>query len=221
MISFDPNAGNRIPFFTFKEIEFGVDAEQSRVKGYDVPMIKTFILITPHGHKGDPMEFVAQEFIERKEKQCREGTYQRQWVDEFKNGLESYRAGREIPRHGMYLMNWERILKRRREDLVTKFPTVEDLAAVPDSGLGEIGLDGRVLRDLARTEVQARVGLEPIVKELAETKEENRRLQEQMTSLLEKFRILQTSSQQDHFYESPNPAPRPRGRPKTVDPLAN
>lgn len=183
---------DRIPFFRFVEREHGVDPEASAELGYDVPAMKVFIQITPHGHRGDPMEFFADEFIERKGKEARDGRYSHDWVSQFKAALAEWRAGRELPRQGTPLLTWERILKSRREQLAAKFPTIEDLAAVPDSGLGEIGLDGRVLRDMAIGDIQAKKDLSPVVRELAETKESNRRLEEQLERLTARLDALET-----------------------------
>lgn len=195
---------SRVPFFMFQDREHGVDAEASAELGYDVPKMVTFILITPHGHKGDPLEFLADEFIERKGREAREGRYDHAWVSEFKAGLAQFREGKEIPRHGTPLITWERILKSRRAQLAAKYPTVEDLAAVPDSSLGEIGLDGRVLRDMAKGDIQAKKDLSPVVKELAEEKEKTRRLEEQMADVLAKLAAAETA--------------KPRGKAKETEP---
>ena len=72
----------------------------------------------------------------------------------------------------------------RREQLVRRYQTLEDLAAVPDSSLGEIGLDGRVLRDMAKAELQAKKDLSPVVMELASAKETMRQQQEQIDQLM-------------------------------------
>lgn len=178
---------SRVPFFMFQDREHGADAEASKEAGYEVPKMVTFILITPHGHKGDPLEFFADEFIERKGKEAREGRYDHTWVAEFKAGLSAYRDGKEIPRHGTPLILWERILKTRRIPLAQRYPTVEDLAAVPDSSLGEIGLDGRVLRDMAKADIQAKKDLSPVVKELADANETIRRQQDQLDKLTKRL----------------------------------
>ena len=175
---------SRVPFFMFQDREHGSDPEKSKEAGYEVPRLMTFILITPHGHKGDPLEFFAEEFIERKGREAREGRYDHAWVSEFKAGLAAHREGKEIPRHGTPLITWERILKSRREQLVRRYQTLEDLAAVPDSSLGEIGLDGRVLRDMAKAELQAKKDLSPVVMELASAKETMRQQQEQIDHLM-------------------------------------
>jgi hypothetical protein len=175
---------SRVPFFMFQDREHGADAEASKEKGYEVPRLVTFILITPHGHKGDPLEFFADEFIVRKDGDARKGLYDPAWVSEFKAGLAAWREGKVLPRNGTPLLTWERILKSRRDQLAPRFPTVEDLAAVPDSSLGDIGMDGRVLRDMARGDIKAKTDLSPVVKELAEANETVRRQQEQIDTLL-------------------------------------
>ena len=151
------------------------------------------------------MEFFADEYIERKGKEAKDGRYDHNWVSEFKAGLASYREGKTIPSHGTPLITWERILKSRREGLVARFPTVEDLAAVPDSSLGEIGLDGRVLRDMAKGDIQAKKDLSPVVKELADANETIRRQQEQIDKLAIRLDAMESDTED---------APRPkRGRP--------
>lgn len=185
---------NRIPYFRFVDREHGVDPEQTAKAGYEVPKVVTFIQVTPHGHRGDPMEFFAEDFIERKGREAREGRYDHAWVAQFKEGFAEYKAGRELPREGTPLLTWERILKTRREQLAARFPTLEDLAATPDSMLGEIGLDGRVLRDMAAAELQAKKDLAPIVRELADAKEENRRLSETVERLTQRLDSLEKQS---------------------------
>lgn len=198
---------SRVPFFFFIDREHGADPEKSAALGYEVPRLMTFILITPHGHKGDPMEFFADEYIARKGQEVKAGRYDPSWVKEFKEGLAAYREGKEIPRHGTPLITWERILKTRRERLVERFPTVEDLAAVPDSSLGDIGLDGRVIRDMAKGDIQAKKDLSPVVKELADANETIRRQQEQ----LEKLSRRMDSMEQETYEDKPK-----RGRPAAV-----
>jgi len=188
------NPADRIPYFNFIDREHGIDAEQSKAAGYEVPRLVTFIQVAPHGHKGDPMEFFAEEFIERKGREARDGRFNHAWVAQFKEGYAAYKSGREIPREGTPLILWERILKSRREQLAARFPTLEDLAATPDSNLGEIGLDGRVLRDMAAADLQARKDLSPIVRELAETKEENRRLSDIVERLTTRLDALEKTS---------------------------
>lgn len=182
---------SRVPYFFFVNREHGADPEASKEAGYEVPKLVTFMMITPHGHRGDPMEFMADEFIERKAAEAKAGRYDHAWVTEFKAGLASFREGKTIPRNGTPLILWERILKTRRDQLSQRFPTVEDLAAVPDSALSDIGLDGRVLRDLAINDIRAKKDLSPVVKELADANETIRRQQEQLDKLTARLDVLE------------------------------
>lgn len=194
---------SRVPYFYFEEKECGEDAEKSLELGYAVPKMKTMIRILPHGHRGDPYEFFAEDFIPRKDQEARSGRYDPNWVDEFKAGLKRYREGKEIPRSGTPLITYERLLKSRREQLAPKFPTVEDLAAVPDSALGDIGLDGRILRDMALSDIQAKKDLSPVVKELSLANETIRRQEQTITDLAARLDALEAknkarrNSQQD------------------------
>lgn len=197
---------SRVPYFTFADRECGADPQASKEAGYEVPKMMTFILITPHGHKGDPMEFYAEEFIERKGIEAKQGRYEHTWVAEYKAGLAAHKEGNVLPRNGSPLIQWERILLSRRKMLVNRYPTVEDLAAVPDSALGDVGMDGRVLRDMAKADIQAKKDLSPVVKELAEAKEDNRRLSEQMATMQEQMNKLIARMDEPE-------APR-RGRPR-------
>ena len=181
----------RVPYFTFEIREIGEDAEASKEKGYPVPKVIPFILITPHGHRGEPMEFAAEEFITRKEREAASGIYDPSWVKDFKAGFEAFLEGRVIPRDGIPTITWERLAKKRREQLAKLFPTLEDIAAVPDASITQlIGLDGRVIRDLALGDIQSRKTLEPVVAELAEMKETNRRLEDRNASLEEQIKQL-------------------------------
>lgn len=183
----------RVPYFLFKDREHGIDEEGSKEKGYDVPRFMTFIYITPHGHKGDPMEFFAEEWIERKNREAKEGRYDMLWVQEFKRGLAAFRDGKALPRSGTPLLTWERLTKTRRETLAMIFPTVEDLAAVPDSSLSDIGLDGRVLRDMAKYDIQAKKDLSPVVRELADANEKMRRMEDQIENMQQAMNAIKKS----------------------------
>jgi hypothetical protein len=182
---------SRVPYFAFVDKEHGINAEASKEKGYEVPALMTFIQVTPHGHRGDPMEFFADEFIVRKATEAKNGSYDPRWVAAFKEGLEAHREGKELPREGTPLVLWERILKTRREQLAHQFPTVEDLAATPDSSLGDIGLDGRVLRDMARGDIKAKTDLSPVVKELAIANETIRRQHDQIEKLAKRLDAIE------------------------------
>ncbi len=181
---------SRVPYFTFQDVESGEDAEISTQLGYPVPKFVTVIHVTPHGNR-HPMEFPAEEWLLRKEKEAKQGLYEYSWVKAFKDGLALHKEGKAIPRTGTPLITYERIAKMRREQLALRYPTVEDLAAVPDSAVSDIGMDGRVLRDLAKGDIQAKKDLSPVVKELATANETIRRQEEQLAKLALRLEALE------------------------------
>lgn len=183
----------RVPMFFFKEVEDGEDAAASAELGYPVPKMITRIYVTPHGAK-EPLEFAADEWIKRKDTESRQQLYDPSWVKAFKDGLALYRQGKEIPRTGTPIITWERVSKSRREQLAAKYSVLEDLAAVPDSALNQIGLDGRVIRDLARGDIQSKKDLSPVVKELADANETIRRQAEILERLSERLEALESEA---------------------------
>lgn len=184
------------PPFCFVDRETGIDAEQSKEKEYPVPSFTTFIQIVPHGSRGEPSEFIAEEFIARKKVECNAGRYDRDWVKDFEHGYSLYKEGKAMPLKGIPLITFLLIAEQRRKELSVRFPTLEALAAVPDSGLGEIGLDGRVLRDLARNAIESRKDFSPVLKELADANETVRAQKEQIDNLAARLAKLESKSRQ-------------------------
>lgn len=185
---------SRVPYFSFQDVEEEIeDPVVSAQLGYSVPKVTTHIYVTPHGDR-NPLDFVALEWLDRKEKEARQGMYDPSWVRSFREGYKLFKEGKEIPRHGIPLITYDRLSKARRTQLATKYPTVEDLAAVPDSALGDIGMDGRVIRDLARGDIQAKKDLSPVVKELANANETIRRQEEMLAELALRLEALESDS---------------------------
>lgn len=109
------------------------------------------VKLMQHGDKFSVTEKIADEWLAHISNQALQGLYDSQWVAQFKLEYEAFKTGNELPRQGMPIRTWAAITREQQTRLITlNITTVEDLAAVPDSGLGTLGLDGRVLRDLAK-----------------------------------------------------------------------
>ena len=79
------------------------------------------------------------------------------------------------------MRTWAAITREQGTRLMAlNLTTVEDLAAVPDSGLGSVGLDGRYLRDLARNVVESGKGVGAMEKKLADAEQ---RVRDQATTI--------------------------------------
>ena len=112
------------------------------------------------------------------------GRYDPAWVAQFKMEYEAFLKGNELPREGTPIRTWGSITREQGLRLISlNITTVEDLAAQPDSGLGIIGLDGRVLRDLAKNFLASGTGGAAMAKELAELKERDRQNAETIKAL--------------------------------------
>lgn len=140
----------RPPFVRFEEREFGVDSVASEREGRPIPRNVVLAVVTPHGSK-DEVEKVAEEWLEQIRQKSLRGEYPVEWSRMFRDQFEEWKKGNETPREGTPVAGWAMITKEQARRLrAFGMHTIEDLAEMPDTSLGGIGLDGRYLRDLAR-----------------------------------------------------------------------
>jgi len=139
-----------MPHVRFENKDYGRDEEASRKSGRHIPRHATFVIITSHGSK-DSSEHLVEEWLPRKRMEASRGVYNLDWVERIEKMYAAWKEGNELPREGTPIMTWQMGSSEQRSRLrAMGFQVVEDLAAVPDTGLAEIGLDARYLRDLAR-----------------------------------------------------------------------
>jgi hypothetical protein len=140
----------RPPLVRFAEAELGLDPQASKEAGRPVPRVVLMAFITQQGSR-DVFEQPAEEWIAKISAKAANGEYNPEHAAMFRRQFESYKAGNELPREGTPIKTWQLGTGQQRARLIAcQITTVEDLAATPDSGLATIGLDGRVLRDMAR-----------------------------------------------------------------------
>lgn len=141
----------RPPFVRFEEREMGINQEASDTAGRPIPKIVTLACVTPHGSK-DCFEKVADEFLAQLKQKALRGEYPTEWLNFFELQYSEFKKGNELPREGTPVKTWPAVSKEQSTRLIAcGFTTIEDVAQIPDSGLGMLGLDGRYLRDLARS----------------------------------------------------------------------
>lgn len=139
-----------MPHVRFENKDYGRNEEASRRAGRHIPNNAVFIIIHPHGSR-DESEHLAEEWIPRKRMEASRGIFPEEWIDKIERIYEAWKKGHELPREGTPVHTWQMASPEQRSRLVALgLTTVEDLSAIPDSGLGEIGLDARNLRDMAR-----------------------------------------------------------------------
>lgn len=178
------------PFVRFEFMECGVNAEASAKAGRPIPLVKAYALIMQHGSK-DVLEKDAEEWLAQIHEKALQGQYSPEWVARFKLQYEEFTKGNELPRDGTPIRTWpapnrEQVIRL----LALGITTVEDLAAVPDAGLGNIGLDGRVLRDLAKNFIEAGEGIGVLARKLADAEQKAREQGEQITRMAQQLAEL-------------------------------
>jgi hypothetical protein len=139
-----------MPFVRFYTKDYGRNEAASVESGVHVPLRATFIEITGHGSK-DCSEFIADEWLPRKRADASRGSYNLKWVEHFEEQYAQWKKGHELPRQGTPILTWATISPEQNARVrALGYQVIEDLAALPDNALGQLGLDGRVLRDQAR-----------------------------------------------------------------------
>lgn len=109
-----------------------------------------FALITPAGSK-DCVEKIADEWFVQIKKQALEGRYDPQHLAHFELRYSEWKKGNEMPENGTPLKMWPVATPADIAVLqAAKIFTVEDLAALPETGFQAIGMGARVLREKAQ-----------------------------------------------------------------------
>lgn len=190
------------PFVRFEHMEYGTDAEASEKAGRPIPKIVPFALIMQHGSK-DCVEKPAAEWLAQIRKKAIEGTFNPQWAERYRMQYEEWQKGNELPREGTPVKTCALFNGEQAKRLVALgITTVEDLAAQPDQSLGGIGLDGRVLRDMARKYIDDGKGVAGAAAKIAALEEDNRQKDETIKRLEERMGALEAALPADKKRET-------------------
>lgn len=195
-----------MPHVRFENKDYGRNEAASLKAGRHIPNHATFIIIHPHGSK-DESEQIAEEWLPRKRTEASRGNYNLDWIEHFERQYTAWKSGQELPRQGSPIMTWQMISPEQQSRLrALGLTVVEDLAAIPDSGLSEIGLDARIMRDTARAWIAEGQQKGINAQELAYAKTEIERQKGVIASQEERLQILESKLLEE--------APIKRGRPR-------
>jgi hypothetical protein len=186
-VSFD----KRPPFVRFEEREYGRNVEASEAAGRPIPKVVVMACITPFASK-DCIEKPATDWLEQIRGKAAKGEYPPEWAVGFQRQYDEYLKGNELPRDGTPTVTWQ--MATREQQLRLKaldITTVEDLALIPDSGLNMIGLDGRVLRDTARSWIAESKDKGIVAQELNKANAQIDQLKEQNQKLMARLEALE------------------------------
>ena len=155
---------------------------------------KVIAILMQHGDKFSETHKIADEWLAHITQEAVQGRYDANWVAQFKLEYDAFLKGNELPREGTPIRTWAAITREQGTRLLAlRITTIEDLAAVPDSGLGAVGLDGRYLRDLARNVVEHGKGVGALEKRLADSEQLNRDQKEQIERMAERIAAIENS----------------------------
>lgn len=184
----------RPPFVRFDWKEYGTDIEASNREGRPIPKTVPFAFITPAGgHGRDVFEHVAEEWLKNIREKAINGNYNPDWVKRFEMQYEEWKKGNELPREGTPVKTWHAVNKEQQNRLLALgFLVIEDLAAVTDTDIGRIGLDGRYLRDLAKQWLGGKDQAVQ-VKKIADLEQANRDKDETIKRMQEKLAELEAA----------------------------
>lgn len=186
-------ATEKAPIVMFDYKEYGTDAEASLKAGRPIPRTVPFALIQPD--KYTRMEYPAEEWLARKRTDAINGKCNPDWVTRWEMQYAAWQKGEELPPDGQPVKTWESLNKEQRNRLIALgFLTIEQVSLVPDTNLADIGLDGRYLRDLARTALeQHKNGGAQSIK-IAALEQSNRDKDATITNLMARVTALEQSS---------------------------
>lgn len=126
------------------------DREASLREGRYVAKDVDFALVTPPYSK-DCVEYKVTTWLTNMERNVRDGRIPEKWADMWKDALQKWRNGQEVPLNGTPILGWGVISPAQQQTLIAmNCLTVEDLAQVNDEGLKRIGMGGLELRNKAK-----------------------------------------------------------------------
>lgn len=181
------------PFVTFEFMENGINAEATARSGRPIPNVTAYAKIMQHGDKFAVTEIIADRWLDELDRKVLAGTYSPDWAARFRKQYEAFLKGEELPRDGTPIRTWPAPSREQTLRLLALgITTVEDLAAFPDSGLGNIGLDGRHLRDLAKNYIIAGESVGVMAKKVADQDQTIRDQAEQIKRMSESIAALES-----------------------------
>jgi len=197
-----------MPHVRFENRDYGRDEEASRRAGRHIPKNTVFIIITSHGSK-DESHQIADEWLPRKRIEASRGNYNLEWVEHFEKQYRMWKEGHELPRNGTPIATWQMISAEQNARLrAMGITVVEDLAAIPDSGLAEYGLDARYMRDMARNWIaegqQKGINAQELAQAQAKLREQDEKITQQaglLTELRERLSALEDRPKRGRKHE--------------------
>jgi hypothetical protein len=126
------------------------DTAETLKQGVYIARDVDMALITPPYSK-DVMKYKVKAWFDILDQDVRNGRIPEAWVANYKKQYAAFKAGQEMPLNGSPIKGWGIISPAQQEMLIRmQVLTVEDLAAINDEGMKQMGLGGLDLKNKAK-----------------------------------------------------------------------
>lgn len=134
------------------------DRKASIERGHYTTRDEDFAIVTPHGST-DEIPRVVSEWFRYLDQQVTENRVPFEWADMYRLAYEKWKRGEEVPLEGTPIKEWSVLSPSQRQNLIAcNVLTVEDLAALNESGLARVGMESHTLRMKAQKWLEASNG---------------------------------------------------------------
>lgn len=174
----------RLPYLEFYR-EAVLDAAASNEAGRRITKDVNMVRITPPGGKliveKKPEDWLAQ--LKRKLIEGSHDAYPQQWIDNIQAQYDAWLKGLEPPVNGTSVREWPYLSPAQVQNFINaRIMTVEDVAAMTEEAMANVGMGARNLREKAREYLQ---GKEVAGNAMKENEELKRQLSELSARLAE------------------------------------
>jgi len=148
---------NRPPYVVW-ETRAVEDRSQEIEKGHYGTRDVDFAIITRPGDR-DTLDKEAKVWLSELREKARSGTIPDLWYNAFQDSYDRWKKGEEVPETGTPIKTWPLIGPSARADILRAgIRTVEDLAALSDSDLRQLGMGAVSLKLKAQNFLAASEG---------------------------------------------------------------
>lgn len=173
---------DRPPFVQF-ETRSVEDREASITAGHYVGNDVDFAVITPAGSK-DRIERICSEWFPQLREQVVQERMNPAWLAAYEGAYKAYKDGKEPPVDGTPVLDWPGLSPSQVKQLVSLgLRAVEDVAAMNEETIANIGMGGRALKDRAISYLAAARDIGAVAESSAALKVENAELKRRSDAL--------------------------------------
>jgi hypothetical protein len=167
--------------------------ERRDAKGVPVWVDVVWARVVPPGGK-DVLEKLADDWINGLQQMADDGRVPPQWPQEYRQALEAWKRGEELPVTGTPIKLWPGVSPAQRAAvLAAGILTVEDLAQANDEAKTRIGMGAQALVESAKAWVKDATGPGALAKQLQDALVKNEALEKQLAELLADVKELKAA----------------------------